>query len=142
MHKTDLNSNEIIIFLAVCLNTGFVILSSNASKYSFTFIDCWKQLPLTATKLFWKPKNFKILPKEGTTRKWLYFFFNTETSSSIYFKILNKSIAYIIRNNHSFSLHHIHVYNLMSIGYKNCMPLLLLQKSDRQLLTGHSVLFR
>lgn len=40
VHKTDLNSNEIIIFLAVCLDIKFAILSSNASEYSFTFIDC------------------------------------------------------------------------------------------------------
>lgn len=40
VHKIDLNSNEIIIFLAVCLDIKFAILSSNASEYSFTFIDC------------------------------------------------------------------------------------------------------
>lgn len=40
VHKTDLTSNEIIIFLAVCLDIKFAILSSNASEYSFTFIDC------------------------------------------------------------------------------------------------------
>lgn len=84
VRKTDLNSNEIIIFLAVCLNTGFVILSSNASKYSFTFIDCWKQLPLTATKKnILEAKNLVILPKEGTTKKCHLFLYYRDIQFTI-----------------------------------------------------------
>lgn len=61
VHRTDLTSNEIIIFLAVCLDIEFAILSSNASGYSFIFIDYWQQLPLT--KMYSKGQNLSASRK-------------------------------------------------------------------------------
>lgn len=98
VRKTDLNSNEIIIFLAVCLNTGFVILSSNASKYSFTFIDCWKQLPLTATKKKYPgSQKFSDSAKRRNYKEMSFISLLQRHPVHYTFRILNVPIGYVIR---------------------------------------------
>jgi hypothetical protein len=63
VHKSNLSNNEIIIFLALCLDIEFVILCSNGSEYSFMFIDSWQKLPLT--KRYSRGKNLSASGNEG-----------------------------------------------------------------------------